>query len=329
MGSPLYATILDRAAADAAARGPVWAVLAGYVDDDLRDRRASALALRFMGAVHRMVLSGEAPQLARHFPSAGGDGDAEAAWSAFATLLTSHGERVTELVALPCQTNEVGRAAGLAVGFLAVAARHRLPLRLLEVGASAGLNLRWDCFRYEGWGDPSSPVDLRGLWDEPPPHLGVSVEVVERSGCDRRPVDPTSPDGRLTLSASLWADQLERFTRLQGAFEVAATVPATVDSAEADEWSAARLAAPTPGVLTILYHSVMEEYLGPDARARLRATVADAGGRAGDNAPLAWVRLEPVSELRRHGVTVTTWPGGEERLVATCGAHGQGTRYLP
>ena len=43
-------------------------------------------------------------------------------------------------------------------GFLAVAAHTGLPLRTFEVGASAGLNLRWDRFFYEArgatWGPP-------------------------------------------------------------------------------------------------------------------------------------------------------------------------------
>jgi hypothetical protein len=150
MGSPLYGHLLGLAAQDAEEGGPVWAVLAPHMDGVGSDRRGSALALRLMAAVHRLVLTGAAPALARHYPSVGGDGDADAAWAAFRETLAAQGERVADLLALPCQTNEVGRAAALAVGFLAIAARTALPLRLLEVGASAGLNLRWDHFRYGG-----------------------------------------------------------------------------------------------------------------------------------------------------------------------------------
>jgi hypothetical protein len=36
------------------------------------------------------------------------------------------------------------------------------------------------------------------------------VTVVERSGCDLDPVDVHSSEGRLTLLACTWPDQLER-----------------------------------------------------------------------------------------------------------------------
>src|SRR6266516_3158603 len=61
LGSPLYTTRLEQAAADVEAGGPAWAVLAGYE----ADARASALALRFLGAVHRLVLEGRAPAVRR------------------------------------------------------------------------------------------------------------------------------------------------------------------------------------------------------------------------------------------------------------------------
>ena len=49
-----------------------------------RPARAQALmrgepALQLMGAVHRLVLEGRAPELARFYPSAGGTPDADAA----------------------------------------------------------------------------------------------------------------------------------------------------------------------------------------------------------------------------------------------------------
>jgi hypothetical protein len=282
MGSPLYASLLDRASEDVEQGGPVWAVLAPHLD--VADRRARALALRLMAAVHRLVLTGSAPTLARHYPSAGGDGDLGGAWAAFRETLANQGERITDLLLLPCQTNEVGRAAGLAVGFLHVAAQAGLPWRLLEVGASAGLNLRWDRFRYGGggvaWGPPDSPVDLDGMWAEAPAHVDATVEIADRRGCDASPVDPTTEEGRLTLQASLWADQVERFSRLAGAVSLAREVPAGVDEAPVDSWIADRLADPADGLVTVVFHSVVEEYLPDPVRDRFRRAVTDAGTRA-------------------------------------------------
>src|SRR4051795_12181329 len=68
LGSPLYGDLLERAAADFEADGPCAALLEGHEGDSL----GSALPLRFMGAIHRLVLSGRAPELAGFFPSAGG-----------------------------------------------------------------------------------------------------------------------------------------------------------------------------------------------------------------------------------------------------------------
>ena len=223
MGSPLYAHLLERAAADAAAGGPMFELLEPF---DAPNLRADALALRLMAAVHRLVLTGEAPRLAAHYPTAGGTQTQDGAWDAFVEVVAGRGERLRQLVAMPCQTNEVGRCAPLAFGFLELAARYGLPLRLLEVGASAGLNLRFDHFRYGGggaaWGPAESPVDLTGMWLEPPARLPGRLSVVERRGCDRRPVDVTTAEGRLQLESSLWADQVQRLARLRGAFAVAA-----------------------------------------------------------------------------------------------------------
>ena len=44
------------------------------------------------------------------------------------------------------------------------------------------------------------------------------------------------------------------------------------------------------------------------------------------DSPLAWVRLEPTPATRGYAVTLTTWPGGEGRVVATSGAHGSEVR---
>jgi hypothetical protein len=158
LGSPRYAELLARAAGELAEGEIVWAVLQGHEEDP----SDSALALRLMGAVHRLVLRGDAPELAAHYPSAGGR--PHDPWPAFRAVLERHAAELRTLVENPVQTNEPGRCAALLGGFLEVARQTGPPLRLLEVGASAGLNLRFDRYRYElgrsTWGPPNSLVRL-------------------------------------------------------------------------------------------------------------------------------------------------------------------------
>jgi hypothetical protein len=76
-------------------------------------------------------------------------------------------------------------------------------MRLLEVGASAGLNLRWDCSRYKAgervWGDARSPVRIKwALQADGRPPLNVIPYFLERRGCDLAPIDVSKPDGKLT-----------------------------------------------------------------------------------------------------------------------------------
>jgi hypothetical protein len=205
---------------------------------------------------------------------------------------------------------------------------------LLEIGASAGLNLRLDHFWFEadgqGYGDPASPVRFVDEWDGGAPPFDTPMVVARRAGCDRHPLDPTSEDGRLTLLAYTWPDQPRRFTLLRGALDVAARVPVAVQAADAFEWLPAQLADATPGVATVVYHSVFAQYLTRTQLDALAAILADAGRRATPAAPLAWLRLEPASFVDPLGVElrVTGWPGGEERLLARATFHVGRVRWL-
>src|SRR3954454_5464148 len=153
LGSPLYTHLLTRAAEDVEAGGPCWAILAGHEHDD----RQSMPALRFMGAMHRLALEGRAPKLAEAYA-----GERADAWPAFIEAVGEHLDELRAGMERGVQTNEVARSAALLGGFLLVAEGTGQPLRVLELGSSAGLTLRWDPFRYEGegraWGDPDSPV---------------------------------------------------------------------------------------------------------------------------------------------------------------------------
>jgi hypothetical protein len=330
LGSPLYAHLLSEVAADVEAGGPAWAVLAGHEGDS----RRSALPLRFMGGIHRLVLEGRAPALARHYPSAGGRPDPARAWPPLRDVLEQQGAVLRTLLTRPVQTNEVGRSAALMGGFLLVGRDTSLPLRLLEIGASAGLNLRWDHYRYEApdcaWGDPASPVRFAAAFVEGRPPLAVPATVTERRGCDRAPVDPCSADGQLTLRSYIWPDQDDRLALLAGALEVARRVPAMVDTADAPDWLAAQLAQLRPGVATVVFQSIVVQYLTAEGRERIQSLIEEAGQRATASAPVAWLRMEPNrgDPGEATDVRLTLWPGGAEQLLARASPHGTPVRWL-
>jgi len=321
LGSALYGELLRRMAGDVEAGGPTWDLLADHATASL----GAAYPLRVLGGAHRLALTGGAPDLAAHLPSTGGDGDADGAWAALGALMAAHPPEILDALTRPPQTNEVGRSASLVGGLLVVAAETGLPVRALEIGSSAGLNLRFDRYRYEqgdrGFGPRDSTVRFTGLWADGQPPFEAPLEVAERRGCDLDPIDATTDEGRLTLLSYVWPDQRERFERMAAALEIAAEVPAVVDRADAVEWLTRHLADPAPGRVTVVFHSIMWQYLPDETQATATRIIAAAGARASAAAPLAWLRLEPFDHMKFPELRLTTWPGGAERILANCSFH--------
>jgi len=331
LGSPLYAALLRRCADDIDAGGPTARVLAGHEDDP----GSAATPLRLLGSVHRLVLQGEAPALAAYYPSAGGQAEPDGAWLAFRNVLDQQAERLAPLLGQPPQTNEVGRASALAGGLLHLVRERDLPVALHEIGSSAGLNLRADAFWYSAadgttaWGPPDSPVRLPGAWAGATPPLEAALRIVSRSGSDVAPIDPTSDEGRLRLLSYVWPDQIERFERVQHAIEVARRIPATVEACDAA--TAVRRLEPVRGQWTVLWHSVMWQYLASDDQAAITQHIESVGATATAAAPLAHLSLEPrrrePDEEPTFLVALQTWPGGAQRILGTGAAHGIPTTW--
>jgi len=335
--SPLYARLLEVVIDDAEGDG-VCADVFAHTPDDV-EPVLDALPLRFLGAIHSLVLAGAAPELAAFYPSAGGTFDAEGenahVPSVFLATIAAHRDDVIAGLSRPVQTNEVGRCASLLPGFLTVAADTGLPLCIFEVGSSAGLNLRWDQYRYEGgaggstWGDPSSPLRFDGVFEDPRPAIGVDARVVERRGCDRNPIDAGTAEGQMLLRSFVWPDQRDRFRALDAALSIAATFPVAVDREDAAVWVEQQLRDVREGVATVLFHSIVWQYLTPDTRGAIKAMLDEAGSRATTDAPLAWLNMEPGAEPAKGAdIRLTMWPGGEQRLIARTGYHGTPVRLL-
>ncbi len=322
-GSHLYVRLIDAIVDDLAAGGPCAEVLCPHEHEPF----ATALPLRFLGAIHWLVLAGQAPRLARHYPSAGGSPGPGLVDDFLATVAGCRDE-IEARIHRGVQTNEVGRSPALVGGFVEVARRSSgLPLRLLEVGASAGLNLHWDHYFYDTGssqlGDPGSPVRFVGVWQGDAPRLDdVPVEVAERAGCDRLPIDVTTVEGRRTLRSYIWPDEVARLDRLDAACAVAARVPAPVEAADLGEWVERKLASPAPGVATVVFHSIVWQYVSRPARDRMRGALRRAGSAATPDAPVAWLRMEPTGRAPVADIRLTWWPGGQEQVLGTVAFQG-------
>lgn len=324
LGSPMYAELLTRVAADIGSGGVCADALRGHEDDP----GPSAIALRLLGSVHRLVLDGSAPALARFYPNVGGRWLADAGWAAFAQTVRGHLGAVRARLDTAPQTNEVGRAAALMGGLKHVVSEHRLPVRLREIGASGGLNLRADHFCYldqdgNRHGRADSAVRLDGAWcGSRVPE--ADVLVVDRLGSDVSPADISSAEGRRTLQCYVWPDQTPRWQRLQNALRVAAEVPAEVRRQDARGFVTDLDLV--DGATTVLWHSVMWQYLTEADQRAVGARLEQLGAQATPRRPFAHLSLEPArrAPLAQHEflVALRTWPGGGRRLLGRSAPHG-------
>jgi hypothetical protein len=267
-----------------------------------------------------------------YYPCLGGEEPAADAWPKVRPVLAAHVEELHAALEIAPQTNETGRSTALLVGLFAALRRtDARRVRLLEPGASAGLNLLLDYYRFEEdtwtFGPPASPLVLRrGVVGRVEP---VGFTVVGRRGCDLAPVDASTPEGQLRLRSFVWPFDIERHERLTAALEVAAAHPVDVDTAPASEWLRHELARPTADdVLTVVWHSVTRLYWPPEEIAAVDAIIGEARQRQ----TLAHVAMEfpPTEGSRRAVLTLGALPGIDQPLaLATVGDHGPPVRIQP
>ena len=327
MGSPLTSEILIRMKADYERDGVIADIIGDWPTNPVRD----ALGLRLLGALHYIALSGREPALTALFASDKPPSEvAETAWSSARTYLREHSDWARDFITHPPQTNETRRGFMFLQGFLELAKRHDMPMRMLELGASAGLNQNFDQFRYITqpwkWGDPLSPVTVTTDWQAPPPSLTSLLNIVERKACDQHPLDLTDAETRLRLKSYIWADQPERLQRFDAAADLAIANNTHVEKADAADWLERELETLPEGQLTVVCHSVFLQYPPRETRARITQAIELAGARATPTAPLAWLRYEPEALWTRSKspkmlLDLRTWPGDEHSALALSDGH--------
>jgi len=314
----LYGALLAGMADDWEVGGVTREIFDGWEDAPARQFPQ----LRMLAGLFRIVLRGDAPQLEGFYPALGGDLDPDEAWPVVRPVLGAHADELHESLREAPQTNEPARTAALLVGLAEAVRRTGLRrVRLLEPGASAGLGLLVDRYRFVGDGWSAGPAASRlvvegcgaaGFVPEP-------VEVVDRRGCDVAPVDAATDEGATHLTSFVWPWQLERHARLAAALEVARAHPVVVDEAPASSWVAQRLAEPVDhDVLTVVWHSVTRLYWPPEETAAMTAAVEGARARI----PVAHVAMEHAWSGRSGDDARMPLLTVDDDVVATCDHHG-------
>jgi hypothetical protein len=327
LGSPFLAQLLLRFVADFEQDGPVAQICHDWPTNPRKD----ALGLRLAGALHYAVLAGTAPDLAALYPSQQPEWRMDQVWPVAQAWLTENIAPVRRFLQSPPQTNETRRSIILLPGFLKLAARHKAPMHLLELGASAGLNQNWDRFNYqtESWSrQGGSDVTIKTDWRAPvPDHLDAAVTVASRAACDLNPIDLSDADQVLRLKSYTWPDQTARLQRLDAAIRLAQDQGTQVDQGDATTWLASRLANRPRTGLTVIYHSVFLIYPPRPVIAEIMQTIRAAGAVATEAAPLAWLSYESEAlfggnqSSPKMRARLESWPDGSVETYAESDGH--------
>ena len=318
---------------------PLYQALARMVagDDALLDLAAATRPGQqppnmLFGAVHLIVLRNPGLPFARFFASVRGD-DAEppaGAVAEFTAFCAEHRDEIAQTLRTRLvQTNVPGRGAALRLAMATIAGRSERPLSLIEVGPSAGIQLRFDRWAVHTagarFGPPDAPLVLTPQWraPDPPPDLDALPSITQRVGVDLHPVDASDPDERAWQEALVWPDHRDRFVALRTALDAVAADPPEIIQGDAIELlprlAAERLGAGEP---VVVFHALVRIHVP-----RERLTAFDAAIDAlGAQRRLFHVSLEPApwESERRDGVVLrVSDSAGPDVEVAMVEGHGR------
>jgi len=317
MGSELVASVLEAGYRNLACAPRTTQLIHNWVGDPAE----AALAMRFNAALHALARQGRPPALQALYRGRHDDFDA-----AIAQALTENDDFIEQAMRHPTQTNEVGRAAAFIAALMTLAARHKQPFELLELGTSCGLNLNLDAYAYDlggvRAGAKDSPVRIAPEWRGPPP-VEAPVEVVSARGIDLNPLDPTDPATVERLMSFIWANEPARLLRLEQALAIARARRPRVERGNAAPWLAEQLQAPqAAGLCRVIFHSMVLQYFNQEDRRAVVEAIDAAGSRATAERPLAWISYEWTRDRREVQLLLTSWPDGRTHHLATCHPYG-------
>jgi len=283
----------------------------------------------FFGAVHFLLLSGVDHELREFFPSIvdGEPRDPAAAGPVLQAFCQQYADEIGQLLRTRLvQTNVVKRSAALRLGLWAIRQETDAPVHLIEIGASAGIHLRFDRYGYTlngmAFGDRHSPVVIDTEWrsPDPPPDLDALPAVASATGIDLHPV--VTDDDRLWLRALVWPEDRAKAELLTAALAIVAADPPQIRAGDAIELCEPLSAELPAGEPRVVFHAATRIHVPRDRRPGFDRAIE----RLGDTGPLFQVAFEELdrraSADRGSMLLTLRGPGDEERVaLAAAGGH--------
>ena len=180
----------------------------------------------FLAAVHFYILKNKDAPLAQYYPSVTGQKNGGIPFDIFKLFVQQHEKGIIDILQRRIvQTNVLTRCNYLLPVFLNILSGSNKPATIIDIGASAGLNLNFD--RYEYYYDNKkvygeSRVKLHcEIKEGKSPVISPVKSAITKIGVDQNPIDTDNADDLVWLQALIWPDQTERFSMLTEALNTA------------------------------------------------------------------------------------------------------------
>ena len=292
----------------------------------------------FFAAVHAVLAKEKSHRVAQFYPDLSEDPDRGDPYPAFRGFCLERRERIEEIISVRAvQTNVIRRSALLLPAFARAIGRSArrtvsLPVSLIEIGASAGLNLYWDRYGYDyggraRWGDSTSPVQLTTAvqGEVVPPVPDAIVNIERRVGLDLEPVFLDSEESVSWLRALIWPERRDEAELLRRAMELVRADPPQLLSGDALDLLPEVLDAVPPESTPCIFHSHTLNQFPTEARERFAGLVREFG----EGRDLHLISLESRRSQDNSELDLTSYRGGVETWehLATCDSHGYRIRW--
>ena len=288
--SPIYGRIADAVAADR------------EVIEILREAPPAAhLPPAPMAGIHYLLLDGLDHPLAAVYA---GESDADPG-PLFLDLCRAERTRLLALLETRrVQTNDCGRSAIIGPALTWAAARFPGPYVFIDVGTSAGINLRCDRFRLDygshgvtGPVDSAVRVDCAVRGGDPP--IADRLPVFDhRLGIDLSPIDLSDPADAQWLLACVWPDS-GRAERVRQSILLAQRDPAPIVAGRANEVLPGVLAALPASASVFVTTTWAFGYFSIDERSGFVDILRSESLRR----PIAWLSAENNGTVERFAGT--------------------------